>query len=207
LSPVVQSPMVENPVEQGATVQDPVAEAKPENAVPKITGEFVAAPSRKTSRQMSVQPRMSIQLDATLVSDPKEASAPNQASDAPKIEPSPTRLIGEMKIAPSGKRTRDGDKPKRPSSSFHIDPSLATEAPMAAKTPQSLTVGSRPVASSTDKRHQSGNFSPIEKDFFERESELYEVENTESFDDLEENRAKAAGKSSASKKPSRPNRK
>ena len=208
LGPIVQSPKLQSPVEQGATVPpSPVADTQPESAVPKITGEFVAAPSRRTSRQMPVQPRMSIQLDATLVSDPKEASAPIQVTDTPKIEPSPTRLTGEMKVAPSGRHTRDGDKPKRASSSFHIDPSLATEAPTAAKTPQPLAVSSQPVASSTDKRHQSGNFSPLEKDFFERESELYEVENTESFADLEEKQAKAAGKHGATKKPGQPNRK
>ena len=156
---------------------------------------------------MPAQARMSIQLDATLVSGPEKTTAPVQAPDAPKIEPSPMRLTGEMKVTPSGKHTRDATKPERTSSSFHIDPSLTAEAPPAAKTPQPRRPSGDHVASSPAKRHQSGNFSPLEKDFFERESELYKVDNTESFADLEEDRAKAAGKSGTNKKPGRPNRK
>jgi hypothetical protein len=63
------------------------------------------------------------------------------------------------------------------------------------------------VASSSGKRHQSGSFSPIEKDFFEREADLYKVEGTESFADLDENRAKAGSKNSPGKKPGKPHRK
>jgi len=211
-SPVVQSPTVQSPVAQVSTVTSPVADARQASAVAKITGEFQAAPSRKTARQMPVQARMSVQLDATLMPEPKAATAPAQSTDGPKIEASPMRLTGEIQVAPSARHARSATKPERTTSSFHIDPSLTApsltaEKPMSAETPQPYDTDNRPVALSSDKRHQSGNFSPIEKDFFEREAELYKVENTESFADLEEKRAKAAGKSDMSKKPDRRRRK
>ena len=206
-SPVVQSPVVLSPVVESSAVPSPVADGKPGSVVAKITGEFQVAPSRKTTRQMPGQPRMSIHLDATLVSGPEAASVPAEVTSAPKIESNSMRLTGEIKVAPSEKHTRHARKPERASSSFHIDPSLIAEAPLAAKTPPPRSSDSQPVAVQSDKRHQSGNFSPLEKDFFERESEIYEAENTESFSDLEENRAKAAGKNGTNKKPDRPKRK
>jgi hypothetical protein len=151
---------------------------------------------------MPAQTRMSIQLDATLAPEPEKASGP-----MPVAEPNPARVTGEMKTPPSGKATRDTGKLERASSSFQIDPSLPAETPAAVIDPKTRPSGSRPVASSSEKRHQSGSFSPIEKDFFEREAELYKVEGTESFADLDENRAKAGSKDGPGKKPGKPYRK
>ncbi len=58
-----------------------------------------------------------------------------------------------------------------------------------------------------EKRRQSGSFSPLEKDFFEREAELYKVDNAESFANLDDTRGKAENKSGLGKKPDRPSRK
>jgi hypothetical protein len=160
---------------------------------------------------MPVQTRMSIQLDASLAPETEKASASAQVAGAAKIEPGVVRLTGELNVAPSGRTARDTGKLERPASRFHIDPSLSAEATVAATDAQAHPGGDRPVASSPGKRHQSGTFSPIEKDFFEREAELYKVENAESFADLEEKRAKASGKNGgkngASTKPRRPHRK
>jgi hypothetical protein len=117
------------------------------------------------------------------------------------------RLTGEMKVPPSGKTTRDAGTPERTSSSFQIDPALTAETPVVASDQGTLASGNLPVDLATHKRRQSGNFSPIEKDFFEREAELYKVEGAESFADLDENRAKAASKNGPGKKPGRPQRK
>jgi hypothetical protein len=156
---------------------------------------------------MPVQARMSIQLDATLApdQDPANASMP-QASAAPVAEPSSARVTGEIKVSPSGKTTRDAGRPERASSSFQIDPSLTAEAPAGKDSPTDPSDG-RPHSATPEKRRQSGNFSPLEKDFFEREAELYKVDNSESFADLDENRGKAGNKSGPSKKPGRPQRK
>jgi hypothetical protein len=117
------------------------------------------------------------------------------------------RLTDEMRVPPSGTTTRDAGTPERTSSSFQIDPALTAETPVVASAQGTLASGNLPVDLATHKRRQSGNFSPIEKDFFEREAELYKVEGAESFADLDENRAKARTKSAASKKASRPSRK
>jgi hypothetical protein len=205
-APVVQAPVVQIPVVQAPVVHSPVATAPSVNSVARVTGEFQVAPSRKTARQMPVQERMSIELDATLASPPEQASPPVQATEAATGTPSAMRVTGEMKSTPSGKTTREPEKPQHTSSSFQIDPTLPVETP-AAKESGTRPSGSRPVVPTSESRRQSGNFSPLEKDFFERESELYEVEGAESFADLDENRAKAGSKSAPSKKPGRPSRK
>jgi hypothetical protein len=60
---------------------------------------------------------------------------------------------------------------------------------------------------SSEKRHQTGNFSPIEKDFFAREAELYKEDKVESFADLEEKRVKQIAKTTTHGKGDRQNRK
>jgi hypothetical protein len=157
---------------------------------------------------MPVQARMSIQLDATLAPEqnPASASMP-QASAAPVAEPSSARVTGSLQVAPSGKATRDAGRRARASSSFQIDPSLTAEAPAGGKDSPAGPSDSRPLGATPEQRHKSGNFSPLEKDFFEREAELYKVDNAESFADLDENRGKAENKNGPSKKPGRPQRK
>jgi Domain of unknown function (DUF4388) len=197
----VPRPEVQSPVVQSPAVLIPVAAEPTGSAVARVTGEIEVAPSRKTGR-MPAQARMSIQLDATLAPEPEKASGPVRVA-----EPNPARVTGEMKTPLSGKATRDTVRLERASSSLQIDPSLSAETPAVAIDPKTRPSGSQPVASSSEKRHQSGSFSPIEKDFFEREAELYKVERTESFADLDENRAKAGSKGSPGKKPGKPHRK
>jgi hypothetical protein len=81
------------------------------------------------------------------------------------------------------------------------------EPPAAAGERGTRPSGSQPIVPASDSRRQSGNFSPLEKDFFEREAELYQVEGEESFADLDEKRARAGSKNAPSKKPGRPYRK
>jgi hypothetical protein len=200
--PAVKAPIVQSPLVQSPFVVEPTG-----NSAARIAGEIEATPSRKTVGRMPAQTRMSIQLDATLATESEKASGPVPVASVPRFEPNPVRVTGEMKTPPSGKATRDAGRLGRASSSFQIDPSLSAEAPVAEKEAKTRPSGSRAVASSSEKRHQSGSFSPIEKDFFEREADLYNVEGAESFADLEENRAKAAGKHGPGKKPGRPHRK
>jgi hypothetical protein len=194
-------PVVQGPVVQSPAVLIPVAAEPTGSAVARVTGEIEVAPSRKTGR-MPAQTRMSIQLDATLEPEPEKASGP-----VPVTKSNPARVTGEMKTPPSGRAARDTVGLERASSSFQIDPSLSAETPAVAIDPKTRPSGSRPVASSSGKRHQSGSFSPIEKDFFEREADLYKVEGTESFADLDENRAKARSQDGPGKKPGKPYRK
>jgi hypothetical protein len=199
--------VVERPVLQSAALPIPTTAAPAGNSAARIAGEIEATPSRKTAARMPAESRMSIQLDATLAPEPEKSSAPLPAANDPKFGPNPVRVTGEMKTTPSGRNTRDAGGPKRASSSFQIDPSLSAETLAAAEASKTRPSGSRPAVSPPEKRHQSGSFSPIEKDFFERESELYEVEGTESFADLDENRPKAASQNGPGKKPGRPHRK
>jgi hypothetical protein len=204
---VVQTPVVQTPVVQTPVVQNPVAPAPSGASAARITGEFQVAPSRKTARQMPAQTTISIQLDASLAPAPKIAGAPAQEAETPKVAPSPMRLTGEMKIPPSGKIPREAGTPERTSSSFPIDASLTAETPVAASDAGTHASGSQPVGPTPNQRRQSGGFSPIEKDFFEREAELYKVDGAESFADLDEKSAKSGSKSAASKKAGRPYRK
>jgi hypothetical protein len=196
-----QPPVVQHPVIASPTLPGPAAAESVGNSSARIAGEIQAAPSRKTAARMPTQARMSIQLDTTLAPEPEQAIAQTPVSTAPKVDRS-ARITGEMKTQPSGKSTRDTGRPERTSSSFQIDPSLSAEAPAAEKDARPHPSGSGP-----EKRHQSGSFSAIEKDFFEREADLYKVEGSESFADLDENRARARSKGGPGKKPGGPQRK
>ena len=205
-APIVQNPMAQSPVIQAPLAQSPSSESSAASSGTRITGEIQAAPSRKTTRQMPAQARMSIQLDATLAPVPDEASASApQASAAPMAQQNSVRVTGEIKVATSGRTTRDAGKRERASSSFQIDPSLTAEAPAGAEDAPTGPSADQPlIATPEQKRRQSGSFSLLEKDFFDREAELYKVDNAESFADLDENRDKAGNKNGSSKKPGRP---
>ena len=88
----------------------------------------------------------------------------------------------------------------------YIDPSLAAEAPVVSGDPKVGPSSNQPAVESSEKRVQTGNFSPIEKDFFAREAELYKEETAESFADLEEKRAKRNLKNSTGGKSDKRNR-
>ncbi len=190
--PAIPSPMAPSPSSE-------LAAAGP---VVRITGEIQAAPSRRTSQQMPAA-RMSIQLDATLASEPANAGTPAVASSVPETEPSAALVTGEIQVPPSGKISR---RLERVSSSFQIDPSLTT-APHMPTGHEAASSPGEPAVAPTEKRRQSGSFSPLERDFFEREADLYKVDTAESFADLDEKRSKAASKNSPGKKPDRPSRK
>ena len=207
-APIIQNPMAQSPVIPTPSTQSPSSESSAPSSGARITGEIQATPSRKTARQMPVQARMSIQLDAMLAPEQDQASASMpQASAAPAVEPSSARVSGSLKVAPSGKATRDAGRRERTSSSFQIDPSLTAEASAGDKDRPAGPSDSRPPAATPEQRQKSGNFSPLEKDFFEREAELYKVDNAESFADLDEHRGEAGNKNGLSKKPGRPHQK
>ncbi len=184
-----------HPAQAPVSPGPPVAAPTP-NAASRIAGEIHIAPSRKTARNTPAQSQRSIQLDDSLAPEPAKASS-SMPSPAPSTtESGVVRVTGEMQVSPSGKTAKDADKRERVSSSFHIDPSLSAEALAQATPPQTDPSPDGPAPSSPEERHQSGNFSPIEKDFFEREAELYKVEKAESFADLEEKRNRRNLKSS-----------
>lgn len=206
-APIVQAPIVQAPIIQAPVVPATIAPAPAGDEAAKITGEFQVAPSRRTVRQMPAQTSMSIQIDASLAPGPEMAAIPARTEETPKVTPNPMRLTGEMKIPTSAKSPQNQGKPERTSSSFQIDPALTADMPAATSAEGTLANGGQSDGSPAYNRKQSGSFSPIEKDFFEREADLYQVEGTESFADLDEKRAKAGSKSAPSKKAGRPNRK
>ena len=185
----------------------PVQAAMKETSSGRIAGVMQVSPSRKTAHQVPAAARITIQLDASLAPDQDKANAATKPVGESKSESSGTRMTGEMHVTPSGRTGRVSGRMESSPSSFHIDPSLTAEAPTAAGDAQARPSGSQPAVAPSEKRHQSGNFSPIEKDIFEREAELYKVEQAESFADLEEKRAKQAAKNGGGGKGDKRNRK
>jgi len=187
-------------------IHNPVGVQPVGHPVAKVTGEIQVAPSRKTARQMPAQ-TMSIQLDATLATPTKVASDPAETVEPPKTTPSPMRLTGDMKIPPSGTATVETNTSARTSASFQIDPGIAVASAATQTEKFERPSDDRPAAVTPEQRKQSGNFSPLEKDFFEREAELYKDEDPVSFADLDDKRAKTVRTNGAGKKSKRPNRK
>jgi hypothetical protein len=189
-----------------------------------LMGTLEVKPARRSDAQAVPVVPSSIQIDASLSAPP--APAPAQPPAAARVEAPGTRVTGELHVAPSGRNTRRADKAAPKPSSFHIDPSLSGEIPVAAQPAQPGHPGSQPVAQKrgdsrpipvgrTDSqpipgksRHQSGSFSTVEKDFFDREADLYKQDKVESFADLDEGKAKANAKPKPKgTKPGRPYRK
>jgi len=160
----------------------PVQSTPTENFSDRITGEMQVVPSRKVVHQVRDAARITIQLDASLAAEQEKAAPTTKstvdAMDDLKIEPTGARVTGEMQVTPSRKSLQHASRPASASSSFQIDPSLA-----------------------------AGTFSPVEKDFFAREAELYKVQKVEAFTDLEEKRAIQAEKHNTNGKGDRWNRK
>jgi len=186
-------------------------------------GTLVAKPSRRSAVQAVPVIHSSIQVDASLSAPATPEAAQPPAATRP--EPPGSRMTGELHVPPSGRSTRSMDKAASKPSSFHIDPSLSGDMPAVAKPAQPGHPGSQPAAAQkrTDSRpiprgrtdsqpipgssrHQSGSFSTVEKDFFDREADLYKQEKVESFADLDEAQAKPAPKPKGGK-PGRPYRK
>jgi len=187
-----------------------------------LMGTLAVKPSRRSAARAVPVVRPSIQLDASLSAPAAPAAAKPAAPTWP--EPPGTRVTGELRVTPSGRATRGPEKAAPKPSSFHIDPSLSGEIPVAAKPTQPSHAGSQPAPQKrTDSRplplgrtdsqpipgtsrHQSGSFSTLEKDFFDREADLYKQEKVESFADLDEGKVKSAAKHKGGK-PGRPYRK
>ncbi len=180
--------------------QKPRAATPPqtESAATRITGVLQVTPSGRSARPTSAPGRISIQLDASLVSQAERQSDSRPPATNTKSESSGTRLAGELQVTPTGKASLA--VAKSASSSFHIDPSLADPAllPKApvAKDARKGSTGGVPVENPHGPHRPSGGFSAIESDFFEREAELYKEEKAESFTDLEDDRDKAGVKKS-----------
>jgi hypothetical protein len=187
-----------------------------------VAGEMHVAPSRRTATQVIPAGRVSIQLDTSLTAGPPAQTPQAPAPIVTKPEPQGSRVTGEMHVPPSGRSTRSMAKAAPKGSSFHIDPSLSEAADQIAQprrsdsqpAPQKRT-DSRPVPPrrsdsrpTPGPRHQSGSFSTVETDFFEREADLYKEEKAESFADLDEGQKKGKpGAKGKGGKPGRPYRK
>jgi hypothetical protein len=229
----IQAEDVITPVPTGVTppprasVPSPSPEAArtPGTTVP-VTGVLQVTTTRRSGAVVVQTIRPSIQLDASLATPPPTTPL-TPVPAASKPEPASTRVTGEMHVAPSGRTTR-GMAPGAPKGlSFQIDPSLSAAS---GKTPQPVTTSpaakrtdSRPILGKSDsrpiplsrsdsrpidgsKRHQSGSFSTVEKDFFDREADLYKQDKVESFADLDEGKASGKGKAAAKGKGSKPGR-
>ncbi len=115
--PIVQSPVASGPVIPSPMAPSPSSELAAAGPVVRVTGEIQAAPSRRTSQQMPAA-RMSIQVDATLASEPVKTGTSALAAPVPKVEPSTMRVTGEIQASPSGKTSREVGRLGRASSSF-----------------------------------------------------------------------------------------
>jgi hypothetical protein len=116
----------------------------------------------------------------------------------PPSENATVRVTGEIHSAPSrrlGKSSPAGRVSIQLDDAFGDVPTqlpAATEerqVPKPAVAPISVPVADHPTPSQTatsgSGRQQSGHFSPIEKDFFAREADLYKDDGSESFADLD----------------------
>lgn len=185
----------------------------PAHRTTPLMGTLEVKPARRSAARAVPVVRSSIQLDASLSAPAAPAATQPAAPTVTQPEASGTRVTGELRVTPSGRTTRSADKAAQRPSSFHIDPSLSGEIPAAAKPAEPSRGGSQPAASQkrTDSRpiprgrtdsqpipgtsrHQSGSFSTLEKDFFDREVDLYKQEKVESFADLDEGKGKSAAK-------------
>jgi DNA-binding response OmpR family regulator len=205
----------------------------PENVKPaeaittRITGILSITPSGKTARPASPASRSSIQLDASLISETAKDSAAGArmvdenkplakteaANNNIKPETSGGIVTGILQVSPSGKSNRSIPTMERKSASFQIDPSLTLEAPavVARSTTPATGAPEETIAASASgpnphgPHKQSGGFSAMESDFFEREADLYREEHPESFADLDDDRAKALGRTGTDAKARKKN--
>lgn len=162
----------------------------PGQARPELAPRAPAAPAS--------QPAVSVELRSSPTDEPKTPAVAVPLAESKK-QPSGARVTGEMRVVPSGKpraQARRGG-----TSSFHIDPSLTADMPISKPAPPRE---STPQPQPNRGAHRpSGSFSAIESDFFDREADLYKVENTESFADLDDRKGKSGEKKRSSGGPSK----
>jgi hypothetical protein len=168
--------------------------------------------SRKTGSSIRTVPqRRSVVIDAVMESVVEAA-----ASVAPPPSESATvRITGEIQSVPSRKlgKSKPGGRVSiqldAAFSDVYTQTPAATEerqVPKPAVAPISVPVAEQPTpshpAAPASGRQQSGHFSPIEKDFFAREADLYKDDGSESFADLDAP-VGSAERNGASKKSTR----
>jgi hypothetical protein len=195
-----------------ASVASPIPNVHVASATTSQASGTIELQPRKTPSSIRTVPqRKSVMIDAVIDS---------ASEDAARIAPAPSesatvRITGEIKSAPSrkiGKSTAAGRV------SIQIDAVLSdayaqtptaaheSQAPKPAAAPISVPAAPAPTPSHVTEpgsgRQQSGHFSPIEKDFFAREADLYKIEGSESFADLDAPAGRSE-KNGAGKKPSR----
>jgi hypothetical protein len=190
------------PSMETAPSEPPASAAQVPEAAPvaaeagQIHEEMPRAPSRPTAR--TPQPAVSVELRGLPTDEPKTPALALPIAEVRK-EPSGARVTGEMRVVSSGKSRMPSKVGAK--SSFHIDPSLTVDVPADKPAPAHEDA---PVVQPNQGVHRpSGSFSAIESDFFEREADLYKVDKTESFADLDEQKSKSAEKGRPSGGPSK----
>jgi hypothetical protein len=173
--------------EAAPTASGPAALAPVATGAGHVHDEMKAAPARPAGQ--ASQPAVSVELRGLPTDEPKTPAIAVPLAELKKETPG-TRITGEMRVVSSGK-SRLPVKVGA-TSSFHIDPTLTTDLPVAKQAPPPES-DPRPQPNQGVHR-PSGSFSAIESDFFEREADLYKVDKTESFADLDEQKGKGAGK-------------
>jgi hypothetical protein len=180
----------------------------PSTATAQTSGTIELRPRKTQSSIRSVPQRSSVVIDAVM---DEGSIAAVSVSPAPS-ESSTVLVAGEIQSPPS-RKVRTSTPGGRVS--IQLDAALSEvsaempaapaerQAPKPAVTPVAVSVAEQPTpsqpAAPASGRQQSGHFSPIEKDFFAREADLYKDDGSESFADLDS----PAGKNGTGKKPTR----
>lgn len=206
------------------------APAKLAGSISSASGTIDLPQRRTTSSTRIVPQRSSVVIDAVMddaakIGAPPRQAAPPKASESATIsivETAGGKVAGELQVGPSRRSSTTLPAQRL---SIQVDAVLsapAIDSASTAGTPASIPRRETPKSSdaqdkkpplhptpahaATGGRQQSGHFSPIEKDFFAREADLYKDEGGESFADLDKpahNVAKNGKNGSAAKKPGR----
>lgn len=180
------------PAAATVSTQAPVVPAEPASVAqaPQAT-VVVPAPAAATRPPAGELPGSPVGEPAPARETPSQETAP-----AAVAEPAGARVTGELRVATSGRATRG--PAKAVVSSFEIDPSLASATPIVApRKPEPANHETAPAPEQQGPHRPSGSFSALESEFFEREADLYKVENAETFADLDD----PHGKSESAAKP------
>ena len=199
----------EKPAEAATEVAPRAASAEPASAalptegqpsaaeIPETTPAAVGAGQIREEMRLAPSPpavlpsqtAVSVELRSQPTDEPKTPAIAVPLAEVKK-EPSGARVTGEMRVVSSGRSRMPAKVGAK--SSFHIDPSLTVDVP--ASKPASAREDAPAVQPNQGVHRPSGSFSAIESDFFEREADLYKVDKTESFADLDDQKGKSAGK-------------
>jgi hypothetical protein len=204
------------PAPADASAASPIPNVPVASTTTSQTSGTIELHSRKTGSSIRTVPqRRSVVIDAVVESVVIDASEAAASVAPPPSESATVRITGEIQSAPS---RRLGKSKPAGRVSIQLDAAFsdvctqtpaATEerqVPKPAVAPISVPVAEQPTpnhpAAPASGRQQSGHFSPIEKDFFAREADLYKDDGSESFADLDAP-ASRAERNGASKKNTR----